>query len=489
MGKKITDYLLYRWRFVLGYGVIGLTIASLLLLAGVFVPGGITQQEMASTVASHNLSLTSISSFDPATIINLPYNLLQLASTSIFGVTAFSIKLPSLLLAALSVFGMILLLQMWFRRNVAVLTTLLVVAAGQFLFVAQNGTPSIVYVFWSVWLLVSAMMVSRNAKHLGLWKIGLFGTAALSLYTPLSIYILIALASAVAFHPHLRFLVRKLLKNRLKVAIASAVALLMITPLVYAIVQDPSIGLTLLGIPAVMPDISANLMTLLQQNFNFASPNGGLIMTPIFGLGSMILIVLGVVQLFTTNYTARSYIIAAWIILLLPVFAINTQYTTIAFVPSMLLMAMGISTLLRSWYELFPRNPYARFAGLIPLTILIGGIFVAGVARYTYSYTYTPTIAINFTHDVQLLNKQLRDVDRGQTTVVVTRDELAFYRIVAKQYTNTVVTSGEPANTAKTIIVSSAAYSSSDTNPPNKIITDGKLKQADRFYIYKTDQK
>jgi hypothetical protein len=489
MGKKITDYLLYRWRYILGYVIIGLIIASLLLLAGLHVPGGLTQEEMQSTVESHSLSATSLDAFTPTSVINLPYNLLQRVSTEVLGVSNFSIKLPSLLLGALSAFGMILLLQMWFRRNVAVLTTVLIITTGQFLFVTQNGTPSIVYIFWSVWLLVAAMMISRQAKYMGLWKIVLFSVAALSLYTPLSIYIIVALASAVILHPHLRFLVRRLLKARIKIATASFCALLALAPLIYGIVKEPSIGMTLLGIPEVMPDITNNLFILLKQYFSFATPVAGVVMSPIYSLGSMVLIVLGIIRLTTTNYTARSYIITAWAVLLLPVLLINPDFSTITFVPAMLLMAMGINTLLRSWYQLFPKNPYARIAGLIPLTILIGGMFISGISRYVYNYTYNPSTVSYFSQDLPLINSQLDKKDRVTTTLFVSAQERPFYEIVAGQYGNVSVVSERPATQSPLTIVSHSAHQTDPITAPTSIITSARSANADRFYIYKTDTK
>jgi hypothetical protein len=489
MGKKITDLVLYRWRYVLGYSIIGLTIAILLLLAGLYVPGGLTSSEINSTVTSNGLSLTSFEAFTPKSVINLPYNLLQRISTEALGVTNLSIKLPSLLLGAVSAFGMILLLQMWFRRNVAVLTTVLIITTGQFLFVAQNGTPSIVYIFWSVWLLVAAMMISRRAKFLVAWKIALFSVAALSLYTPLSVYILVALSSAIILHPHLRYLVRQLLRARLKATIATICALLVMSPLIYAIVKDPSVGMTLLGVPDTMPDIKANLFTLLQQYFSFATPVAGVVMSPIYSLGSMVLIILGIIRLSTTNYTARSYIITSWVVLLLPVLLINPEFSTITFVPAMLLMAMGVSSILRSWYQLFPKNPYARIVGLLPLTILIGGMFVSGVSRYVYNYTYNPNTATYFSQDLHLINDQLGSKNRPATTLIVATDEQPFYVVVAEHYPGVTVATDSTANASPLTIVSHAAHKSADTTVPDYIVTNARANEADRFYIYKTDQK
>ena len=385
---------------------------------------------------------------------------------------------------------MFMLLRAWFRENVAILTAIIVITTGQFLFVAQSGAPSIVYIFWSVWLLVAAMMISRRAPMTLLWKMVLFGSAAFSIYTPLSLYMLIALASAIALHPHLRYLVRKLSKTKLLIGLF--IALLLMLPLAYAIKRQPSVGLTLLGAPTDQLDIKANVLQLLRQYFDFVTPSSSMIITPIYGLGSVILIALGIVQLATTKYTARSYIITAWIVLLAPILFLNPGYISITFVPFMLLVAMGVSLLLTSWYRLFPHNPYARLAGLLPLIILIGGLVFSGVGRYMYGYTYDPKTAGNFSHDVQMLNQQIRQ-NKGQRILLVTAPkELAFYKVVAQHGTNlSVIDTNTPiaVNAAPIIMVTHAAHQTSVSPQLYRIITDNASLNADRFYIYKTGQK
>lgn len=487
MGIHVTDYSLYKWRYVLGYSLIGVIVIALLAVAGLYVPGGLSQAEMNSVVASGALSL-SLDAFNADTVINLPYHILQYGSMQLFGVSPISIKLPSLILGALSVLGMLILLRTWFQQNVAVLTTILVVTTGQFLFIAQSGTASIVYVFCSIWLLVSAMMISRRARGSTLWKIIFFAIAALSLYTPLSLYILIALFTASVLHPHLRYIMRRLPK--LKLLLASVCSLIIVAPLGYMIAQHPTLGLTLLGIPAAWPDISDNGLQLLRQYFDFVSPNSSALITPIYGLGSMILIALGFLRLVTTKYTARSYIISTWILLLLPVLIINPSFVSVTFVPVVLLMAMGISSLLSGWYRLFPRNPYARLAGLVPLAVLVGGLVLSGVDRYMYGYLYSPTTASYFSEDLRLVNNQLDAKDRGTTTLVVSEKEAGFYNVVAKEHKNLIVTTvaAPPASTTS-IVSREARTAAAMTTEPYRIITSSINNNSDRFYIYKTENK
>lgn len=488
MGKHVTDYLLYRWRYILGYGLIGLTVIGLLLLAGLFIPGGLSQDEVNSVVTSGQL-VPSLHAFHPQWVIELPYHLLQRASIALFGVSQVSIKLPSLLLGILSVLGMIILLRTWFRQNVALITTALIITTGQFLFVAQSGTSGIMYIFWSVWLLVAAMMVSRRAKYGLWWKLLVCILAALSLYAPLSLYILIALASAALLHPHLRYIIRHL--SKIKLTVGVLIGLVLLLPLGYSIWKDRSIGLTLLGIPSDMPHIKDNLAHLLTQYFDFISPQHGPLLTPVFSIGSLILILLGILRLLTTKYTARSYVISAWIILLLPILLINPKFISVTFVPILLLMGLGIETLLKTWYRLFPRNPYARIAGLIPLAIMIGGMVIAGIGRYTYGYLYDPHLTHNFSKDLRLVNRILDTPERGTAAIISTSAELPFYTIVAKYHKNVTATTAvsEPFSAATTIFTHDAHATTPVVTTPYRIQTGPSSINSDRFYIYKTDQK
>lgn len=484
MGRKVTDYLLYRWRYIVGYGIVSLIVVLLLVVAAWFTPGGLTTDEMQSVITSSQ----PLTSLDPSLIVNLPYHLLQRASLSLFGVSIISVKLPSLLIGLASILGMFLLLRGWFRHNVAVLATLLVVTTGQFLFLAQQGTPGIVTIFWSVWLLVAALMISRRASLGWLWKIILAAVVALSLYTPLSAYIIVALLSAVALHPHLRYLVRRMSKP--KTAIASLIGLVLLAPLAYTIWQHPSTAFTLLGLPEHGYDIKANALALLNNYFNFISPVHGVYMAPLYGIGAMALILLGIFRLFTATYTARSYIITAWTFLLIPVVLLNPDAIGVTFIPALLLMAMGVASLISMWYSLFPRNPYARVVGLVPLIILMGGMLGTSIDRYINGYTYNPELVSQFSHDVTLLNRRLAMNAHQPVTLVVSRDEQAFYTVVAKYRPLLTVTTELPtASMPPTVIVSRAAYTPQKDLEPTRIVTGPSAGESDRFYIYNTNRK
>jgi hypothetical protein len=477
----LSELLMYRWRYIVGYGVITLCVIWMLFTAAIYIPGSLSQNEMNSTVISSGLSVRHLGASE---IVNFPYHALQHISFMIFGITTLSIKLPSLIIALLSIGGMLVLLRMWFSHNIAVLTMILVVSTGQFLLIAQSGTPSIMYVFWSTWLIVAAMMVARlgTAKSSLFWKITLCALITLSLYTPLSIYVVGALLVASFLHPHLRFIVRKL--HRKKLIIAAGAGLILLAPLIRAVIIDPSIGLMLLGVPKEWSGFSANSHQLFNQYFDFFSSQSDTVLTPIYGLGSMLLILMGIIRLFSTKYTGRSYIITIWLIMLLPILIINPDYTSITFVPVMLLMAMGLSILLRQWYGLFPRNPYARAVGLVPLSVLIASLVMSGIDHYTNGYQYNPAVASSYSSDLKILNKQLQSL-KGPTTIVTSSNELPFYTTVASRLKNhTDVQSNTPSSMSGVIIFTHDAQKVGLNNKKLTIVTNGSSQNADRFHIY-----
>jgi 4-amino-4-deoxy-L-arabinose transferase-like glycosyltransferase len=462
---------MYRWRYIFGYSLVGLLLAGLLVFVGFYLPGGLATAEMTSVVRSASLSLSDPSSL---AVSNLPYYGLQAVIYNAFGISTFTIKLLSLVIALVSAIGFILLLRRWFKPNIAVLASLIAITTGQFLFIAQQGTPGIMYVFWPVLLLLLGTQITRGHKFRFLWKILFALTAAISLYTPLSIYPLIAILLAIILHPHLRNTVRRLSKPRL--AVVGLVFLVAIAPLIYGITLNPQLGLTLLGIPSVWPpDFKANVITVLSQYFMFWQPGTSALMTPVFGLGSVILILLGSYRLFRTRETTRSYLIIIWIICLIPVLLLNPIFTSVTFVPSMLLLAAGLTSLISYWYRLFPFNPYARITGLIPIIILVMALSISGLSRYIYGYHYNSIQATLFSKDLTLLPDDTKQL-------IVSYEQRPFYTAVAKYQTNIQVVT-QP--TDDTVVVTRDARKTIPGYEINRIITNGFENESDRLYVYK----
>src|SRR5690606_19826676 len=103
------------------------------------------------------------------------------------------------------------------------------------------------------------------------------------------------------------------------------------------------------------------------------------------------------------------------------------------FVPILILMGIGLEELLKSWYKLFPHNPYARFVGLLPLAILIGGMMMSGVERYFYGYHYDPHSAVNFSSDMRLVKSEVARADNKPVILVTTPADHAFFDLLRQR--------------------------------------------------------
>ena len=94
--KKITisKLFLYRYRFVIGYIVLGFAFAVLLIGLPFVAQKGLSDAEIESATSSYYLGKNGILNGD---LVNLPYRVLQKYSIKFFGLSAFTIKLPSII--------------------------------------------------------------------------------------------------------------------------------------------------------------------------------------------------------------------------------------------------------------------------------------------------------------------------------------------------------------------------------------------------------
>jgi hypothetical protein len=219
-------------------------------------------------------------------------------------------------------------------------------------------------------------------------------------------------------------------------------------------------------------------MLLSQQYLGFTVQSSTGLMTPVFGLGSMLIIGFGIIKLMRTRDSTQSYLIIIWLICLVPVLVISPSFTSVTFLPLVLLLTTGVDSLLGYWYRLFPFNPYARLTGLIPLVVLIGVLVLSGLERYVYGYHYDPYTVSNFSQDISLLPKNTKNL-------VVSSDELAFYRVVASHrqglHVSTTATGSEFTQT-RTVHIGGINYPGFQIE---RIITSSASHNADRFYVYK----
>ncbi len=484
----LKQLVLYRYRYKVGYVVFVVALIGCLLLAGWGAPNGLTQQEQASAITSTQLD---IHNFQNLNVVDLPYRLLQKASISLLGLSQLAIKLPSLVLALISGIGLLFLLRSWLHTGMALIAGLIAITTGQFLILAQSGTPTIMLLFWSIFLLLAAIHIARTSRWALGWKLLLFVAAALSLYTPLSVYILALMSVSAILHPHLRHVLKK--SSKVKLGIASLAAIILLLPLIYRLTNQPDLAITLLGLNDVnwsLGVIWQNIVSLVHTFFAFASADiNPESMVPLYGATTLALMTLGLLRLIIVDHhSARAYTLVLWLIAVMVLLVLQPSLLAISFVPLTLLLAIGINTLIGEWYKLFPHNPYARISAILPLIILLGSVIYVSLDRYNDSYTHGPKVAAYFSHDLSLVRNQLANTDNS-VTLVVPKSEQTFYLLLKPSYPNlTVSTQLAEKPSSQTVIVSSQLASPKvlPTDKITRIITNPYQNDSLRFYVYQS---
>ncbi|MDO4902166.1 MAG: glycosyltransferase family 39 protein [bacterium] len=472
--QKIANFWLYKQRYRLAYGFLILSFISILAFSIFVAPRGLTEAEISFSVASHNLEIENLFS---SNIINLPFKILQKLSIGIFGLSEISVKLPAILLSFLAIFLIVKLSHAWFGRGIATITAILATASGQFFFISQSGTAEILQVIYPLALILLGFDFVRKRSRATLLAIA--AILGLMIYSPLGIFMLVATTLALFAHPGLRLTLRKIARK--DKILTGAVFLIVITPTLISIWRDGSTLGAIFGW-AENFNFSKNFQLLFSRLFSFENAISGGVILPIVSLPTLILIAIGIFFTLQSRHTPKSYLLYIWLMILLVACMINPDFTVILFVPILLLTSTGIYSLIQTWYTIFPKNPYARVFGLIPISVFLGGFLLANLDNFRLNYLHSPEVSAKFNQDLHILQENLGD--RKSVNLMISAQEKPFYKILEKQNKAKIVDNFRE----NEIFVSNKALKTTDTPKGyqiSRILTSSKISDAARFYILK----
>lgn len=473
MKKVIVSKLfLYRHRFVIGYVVLMLAFVSLLFTLPLLAQDGLSDMEMESATSSYHLSMTE--AFD-GDLVDLPYRTLQKVSIRLFGLTEYSVKLPSVILGLILGVLLILLLNRWFKNNVSLLASCLVVLSTPFLFLAGSGTPLIMIVFWPTLLLWLGSKIQGEKKPKPLYSF-LFAIAmAMAIFTPYMIYFALFCVLFVLLQPHLRWVVKNL--PRTPLIITGIIILAGFTAIIINIVNQPSVLMELIAAKDFeFGQFFGNIVAGFTPAFQWFGESSTIFLAPLI---SMPILALALTGLFSTTkgfFASRNSIATVLIIFGIIITGLNPNSVIFIILPLSILVAHGLKYLLKKWYGLFPENPYARVAALLPLTILFGGIIMPGLSQYINGYHYNSAVASKFDYSLSIIHK---NIDDG---TLVAKDNYEFYKILEDSTKIRVVNDNGLAATDNVATMKSRF---DDKNYQlSRIITSPMKENSDIIYLY-----
>ncbi|MBQ3352427.1 glycosyltransferase family 39 protein [Candidatus Saccharibacteria bacterium] len=485
--KKVTisRLFLYRHRFIIGYILLAIALLGLIFGMPLISPDGLSETEMESAVTSYNTSIETILDGD---VVDLPYHFLQKFSISLFGLSAYSIKLPSIILGAILALLLILLLNRWFKNNVAIIASILTVLSAPFLFIAGSGTPLIMLVFWPTLLLWLGSKIQGKTLPKTIYTIffGIF--VLLSLTTPYICYFVAFVALYALLHPHLRFILKSLPKALIVIALLLAAGV--IAGFTFEFLKHPESLKTLaftdeFSLGHYFANIKDAFLPFLSWNGNIES----VFLSPMIGLASLALAFTGLISTAKGFFASRNSIASIFIVFTIALAGLEPPTAVLIIIPFAILTAHGIRYILEKWYGLFPENPYARIFGLIPISIILGTMIVSSLNHYLFGYRYNPVVANEFNEDLALIYEKVPK----DTTILVQGGTLSydFYKILEDKtdYTVTTTVSNIYADAQSQSIATLGKWPTELEYGLSRIITSPKSMNSDRIYLYEGVKK
>ena len=471
----ISKLFLYKHRFMIGYILLAAAFLGLLFAMPVVSPDGLSDAEMTSAVTSNELT------FDTAirgNFIDLPYHLLQKLSINIFGLNAYAIKLPSIIFGIALGLLLILLLNRWFKNNVAIIASVMTVISAPFLYIAGSGTPTICLVFWPTLLLWLGSKIQGEKKP----KISycfLFALFLLfAIFTPHLIYLAGFIMVFVLTQPHLRFTVKSLPRKPL-IALA-VVSVLAVTFLILSFLRVPDIARQLLWTDS-FSNFFENIRSAFLPFFSWTGNAVSTMLSPMIGIATLSIALAGLVSTAKGFFASRNSIATMLILFTVFISGLSPNSAVLIILPLAILISHGIRYILEKWYGLFPENPYARVAGFIPIATFIGIILISSMQYYVFGYRYNLTVANEFQDDLGLIYQHLED----GTPLLIPKDNAGydFYKILEGRSTFKVASSLE--GIEGPIATLGRLDAVEKDRKLYRIITSPKSMNSDRIYIYK----
>lgn len=376
----IQDSFLYHWRYKIAYSV--LLILSLLTLTyrlGTLVPG------VSASENAHIQTVTLSNIIDHP--INAPYRVVQWASLKYMGQSAIAVRLPSIGFGLLTIIALYVALRRIHSERSALIGALLLTTSSFFLPYARQGTANITLAA-GLTLTFAVMAWVYVAKRSPLGLVVLAASAAFALYIPLGLVWLVigTLMAPIALRNDLLWQVQKR-----HFILPPLIFLALVAPLIYAGFQHP---IVLVKDMFLWPD---QLPTIMQfgkfigqalLGLFWISPRASefhLGHLPFLDVFTVIMMFLGILHLIANRKLKRiRFIVASTVISLVVIGLTQSASAFVLLVPIVYMCAgMGVSRLFREWNNVFPRNPFARAAAIIPMTLIIGFVML-----YHLKYTF-----------------------------------------------------------------------------------------------------
>lgn len=352
---------------------------------------GLAAQEVAYAQSAENLGLIRDNpSF-------LPHKLLTFIALHVGQPGAFALRVVSVIFAIVAVCAFFWIIRNLFSIRVAILATTLMGTSAFFLHYARIGLPYILYITFTL-LTIAALFWHRFTHRRYLSFLVLVITMACSLYLPGMVYILFALGVWQR-----KYITQSLQKLSWWMFVLALLAIgVLLVPLIWAFVLNPAtMTQAMLGIPPQLAPFTylkhLALPAISLFIYSTEVPTLGIRGIPVLDILVMALAVLGAYRLFIQSRLLRFWSIIVFVVVSVPLIALNLVPLGILLPVIYLLAAGGIGMLLQQWFMVFPRNPLAKGIGVVLITTVLVLCVFYNLMSYFVAWPHTKAVKQTFT--------------------------------------------------------------------------------------------
>lgn len=382
---SISTVLATSWRIASTAIVIALGMALLLFSQLETLMPGYAEIEVSTAQSAHTISAIM------SNPVNAPYKMSVYGVAKVIGDPLLATRITSAIFGSLCIVLFYFIIRRLHSRRIAFLATVVFACSAWFLHAARLGTPDIMVPFAVLTFALAGYWLIRDSGKSIYYLVAILAVG-MSLFVPGMLWILLA-GLAVRRTKDIRVMQRYMSRWQLA-GITALVVALVIAPLTWAIAKDPSIILTLLGLPTVFPnlvDFSQNLLAVPLSLF-IVSPENPVVWLgnlPLLDIAMSALLVIGVYYYFKFRQLDRAKFLAIFIVWASILIAFEGGVSNTILLPAVYVgIAGGIALLITQWFTVFPRNPLAQTIGVIAIALIIGTSMLYNVRAYFVAWPH-----------------------------------------------------------------------------------------------------
>jgi hypothetical protein len=366
----------------------GMMVGLLVLAALLFPPYG-KLAELSSALEQPNFLGIAHANDLLTNVSFLPEKLLQFGLLKANLNNTLHLWMVSAVFGSISAITVYYLLKLWQAKRIALLGIILFVGSSWFLHQSRQAVPDGLYLLALPLLLLSGTWL-QDKKYDRLLPLSSF-LVAFCLYLP-GLWLFVIIGALVMRSSLLEAWSE--ISGKLRVLVG-ALLVLPLAPLVYSLSTHPAQIMYWLGLPArelfSTNFIVNNLYELPKQLF-VRGPNESvhwLVGTPVLDIFTTAMVVLGAFSYFKGNHPIRARVLAGFAVCSVVLIALGGPVSISLLIPLLYIVAAnGVALLLQQWFTVFPRNPFARFIGIVCVVVAIGTTVFYHTTRYYIAWPH-----------------------------------------------------------------------------------------------------